>query len=73
MSEKMINDMIQRMEELKEGKYGKVEDLTFHRIMLHIFDIAKQYAVDPKELINFSSPRSDLSYEEFKVMSELNK
>lgn len=58
MSEKMINDMIQRMEELRDGKHGKVEELTFHRIMMHVFDIAKVYAVDKADVLNFRSAMS---------------
>ena len=70
-SEHMINAMIERMEELRDGKHGDVKELTFHKIMMHVFDIAKCYTVDRKEVINLMG-NTELTPSEVKMIMEFD-
>ena len=69
--EHMVNAMIQRMEELRDGKYGDVKELSFKTIMLHVFDIAKYYTVDRKEVINLMG-NVELTPAEVKMIMEFD-
>ena len=70
-SEHMINAMIERMEQLRDGQYGDVKELTFHKIMMHVFDIAKHYTVDRKEVINLMG-NVELTPAEAKMIMEFD-
>lgn len=70
-SEHLVNALIQRMTELKEGKHGALEEMAFTKVMMHIFDVTKKYSIDRTELLNLFG-LSNLTPQEIKVISELD-
>ena len=70
-NEHMINALIQRLEELRSGKFGAVADLSYSFIILHIFDITKNYVVDRRDLLTLMG-MSNLSPNELAIIANLD-
>ena len=73
MNEKMINALIKRLEDLKLGKYGNLEELTYSQILYHLADITKRYALEGSELLELARNFRGLTMDEFKTMSDTDK